>query len=218
MQIADYTEIKAEYARQVMKRDMLLSTHTELESSHILLCERVDASEKASHIIHHVAQQTQQNLEFHVSTIVTSALRAIDPGDWPDEFIMRFVIRGRASGSQSECNMYFKEGGEEYEPELGSGGGPLDVASFALRIAYWSLKKNRPTFIFDEPFKYVSPDLQNKTSEMVKMLCDKLGIQIILISHAEDIEDYSDKEFRVSKVNGRSLVKEIRQERTKHEV
>lgn len=207
--IEQFHKIKKEYETRIVKRDLLTDELSTLKVSHKSLIQLVSDSEKAAHVIQTVAKTTQQNLEFHVSAIVTSALRAIDPGDWPDEFRMRFEIRGRSSGKQTEADMFFVEGGEEYEPELGSGGGPLDIASFALRLAYWSLKKNRPTFILDEPFKYVSPDLQNRTSQMVKAMCSNLDIQIILISHAEYIQDYSDKEFRVTKRNKRSTVKEV---------
>lgn len=205
--IEQFNKIKSEYDKRLIKRELLVNEYEQLKESKITLEKLVKDSNAAAYVIRLIAKQTQQNLEFHVSNIVTSALRAIDPGDWPEEFVMRFEIRGRAGGEQTECDMFFKEAGEEYAPELGSGGGPLDVASFALRIAYWSLKKNRSTFLLDEPFKYVSPDLQNRTSKMVKMMCDMLGIQIILISHALDIEDYSDKEINVSRIGGRSVVK-----------
>ena len=202
----EFATIKQEYGKRLAQ----LQIHTDRQSVLIPECARLETklvdAEQAAHVIQEVGKQTQQNLEFHISNIVSSALNAVD-SDWP-EFVTRFEVKGRTAGKQTECLLLFKEGDNEYKPELGSGGGPLDVASFALRIARWSLKKNRATFALDEPFKFVDPTHQNKTSKMVKMISDELGIQIIMVSHAEDIEDYADKTIRVTKMNGKSTITE----------
>jgi DNA repair exonuclease SbcCD ATPase subunit len=89
-----------------------------------------------------------------------------------------------------------------------AGGGPIDVASFALRLMYWTLNKTRPIFVLDEPFKFVSVDLQPKCSEMLKMMPDKLGIQIVMISHLPEIIAAADKIFVVEQKAGVSTVRE----------
>ena len=150
---------------------------------------RYEASKKASVIIQNVAQETQKNLEFHLSHLVTTALAAVFPEDI--EFVARIEVRR----GQTECDLLFKEHGQEYNPLEGSGFGPVDVASFALRVTFWTLKKNRPCFVLDEPFRNVSPDLQHKVSDMLKMVSEKLGLQIIMVSHQEDVNVSADKTF-----------------------
>uniref|UniRef100_A0A6M3KLG4 Putative ATPase domain containing protein n=1 Tax=viral metagenome TaxID=1070528 RepID=A0A6M3KLG4_9ZZZZ len=108
-----------------------------------------------------------------------------------------------------ECDLLFKKHGKEYLPLDGDGGGPADVADFALRIAFWSLSKNRPVFVLDEPFKFVSYDLQGKVSDMLRMICDKLNIQIIMVSHQLGINKQADKTFKVVKESGISRVIEV---------
>lgn len=46
---------------------------------------------------------------------------------------------------------------------------------------------------------------------MVKTLSDKLGLQIIMISHSEKVTQYADKVFQVSMKKGISKVKELRE-------
>lgn len=163
----------------------------------------LEYAEKARRVIQIVAQKTQKNLEFHISQMVSSALAAV--WDDPYEFKVRFVSRS----NRSECDMFFVRGGKERDPMESSGGGPKDVASFALRIAKWTLKKNRPTFLLDEPFKYVSVDLQPKCSQMLRMLCESLGIQILMVSHLPAINTAAEKEFKVT-INKRiSKVEEV---------
>jgi len=165
---------------------------------------RLDKAEKAQIIIKRVALKTQQNLEFHFSDLVTTALLAVT-SKWP-EFIVQMKESKRSHG---ECYLLFKEEGDPYHPYKGSGHGPIDVASFALRIAYWCLNKNRPFFLLDEPFRNVSPDLQDKVSDMVTMVSREKKIQILMISHADNINVAADKTFLVTKKNKISTVEVI---------
>lgn len=147
------------------------------------------------------AQDTQQKLEFHISNLVSTALAAVF--DEPYTFQLEFVQKR----NKTEAELWFVRNGEKMKPIDASGGGAVDVASFALRIAFWSLtKKTRPLIILDEPFKHLSADLQNRASDMLKMLSENLGLQIILVSHIDQLISNADKEFKVSLNRGRSEV------------
>lgn len=147
------------------------------------------------------AQDTQQKLEFHISNLVSTALAAVF--DDPYTFQLEFVQKR----NKTEAELWFVRNGEKMKPIDASGGGAVDVASFALRIAFWSLtKKTRPLIILDEPFKHLSADLQNRASDMLKMLSENLGLQIILVSHIDQLISTADKEFKVSLNRGRSEV------------
>ena len=165
--------------------------------------QRAEGMKKARAVIQAVAKETQQNLEYHISDPVTASIRSVLPD--PITFIARIEIRR----GKTECDLLFEEFGEEYKPLKGSGYGTVNVACFTERICFWSLKKNRPTFILDEPFRDVSPNFQYKVSQMVKELSKKLGIQIIMVSHAEDINIAADKTFAVNKVGKITQVKEV---------
>ena len=199
----DFEQIKETFRKRKAKRDSLVE---QLDVARYRLGElRLDyeAAQQGLVVLQVVAQQTQQNLEYHISNLVTTALSSVWGADAP-EFKAEINIRR----GKTECDLYFVEGEETFKPIDSSGGGTLDIASFALRISIWSLNKNRPTFLLDEPFKYVSPDLQHKVSDMLKMLSKKLGIQIIMVSHAEEINFSADKTFIVEKKDGVSTVRE----------
>lgn len=164
---------------------------------------RAEAMKKARAIIQTVAQETQRNLEYHISDPVTASIRSV----LPDK--INFIARIEIRRGKTECDLLFEEFGEEYKPLKGSGYGAVNIACFTERICFWSLKKNRPTFILDEPFRDVSPDFQYKVSQMVKELSEKLGIQIIMVSHAEDINIAADKTFVTKKTGKITEVKEV---------
>ena len=155
--------------------------------------DRYECGLKATVVAQEVAKRTQQKLEFHISSVVTMALAAVFPD--PYEFKIDFVSRR----NRTECDLLFVGDGWEAHPMNCSGGGPKDVASFALRCAFWSLNKTRATIVLDEPFRYLSRDLQPKAGELLRILSDNLGIQFIVTTHVNDITEVADRVFEVTK-------------------
>jgi len=198
-----FRSIKEQVEEDTTRRNILLETHEALTHDIAILKERMVSADKARVIIQNVAKETQKNLEFHISKLVTTAIVSV----FPDE--IQFVTRIEIRRKKTECDLLFKEYDQEYDPLAGSGYGPVDVASFSLRISFWSLNRNRPTMILDEPFRNVSPDLQYKVSEMLKMISERLNIQIIMVSHQEDVNIAADKTFLASKVGKITQIKEL---------
>jgi len=89
------------------------------------------------------------------------------------------------------------------------GGGVVDVAAYALRIALWSLKRPRPrpVMILDEPMRFLSRDLQGRASTMIREIGSKLSIQHVIVSHEENLLEAADKVFAVENKKGVSVVK-----------
>jgi len=155
--------------------------------------------------VQEIATDTQQKLEFHVSSLVTMALEAVFPD--PYEFQVEFVPRR----GQTEANLWFVKNNEKMSPLGSSGGGAVDVASFALRPTFLNLSKtSRPLLILDEPFKHLSEDLQDLAAEMVETVSKELGIQIIIVTHIRKLAQVAGKIFATSQdKNGVTTVKEV---------
>ncbi len=159
----------------------------------------------AREIIRTVALKTQEQLEFRISGLVTLALDTMFPGY---TFEMKFTDERR---NKTECDLIFIKDGKNkiYDVLNEDGGGLADVGSFALRLAVWSIRKNRKLLILDEPFKFLSEDLQDKCSELVHQLSEELGIQIIMVSHLPQIISHADRIINIEQING---ISKIRQE------
>lgn len=156
------------------------TTKSQIEA---LQAELQDA-EKALVIAQEVAKQTQQELEFRISDIVTASLASIF--DDPYEFKVKFDIKR----NKTEANLIFLLDGHEVDPLTASGGGVVEIAAFALRIACYLISHPRPmpVLILDEPFKCVSEEYRPKLAELVQTLSHKLGIQVILVTHITEYE------------------------------
>lgn len=151
----------------------------------------IDALE-AQHLMQVVAKDTQDKVSVEISDVVTTALRSIFPD--PYEFVVKFELRR----GQTECDFLFKKNDRETDPIEEGGGGPADVAAFALRCAFWMLRPSRPVFLLDEPFKFVKYTLHGLCSDLIKSLSEKLGFQVIMTSHFQEIIKRADKIFEVT--------------------
>ena len=109
--------------------------------------------EQAKTILREVGLKTQQQLQYHISGIVSLALDAVLQDD-PYEFKVEFIQRR----NKTECDLYFERDGNRVDPLMAAGGGAVDVASFALRIASWSMQRprTRAVIVMDEPFRFLS--------------------------------------------------------------
>jgi len=159
--------------------------------------------EKAREIIRLVGLQTQQELQFHISDITSLALEAVFPNPYSLE--VEFIQRR----NKTECDLFFVRDEMKVDPLTASGVGAVDVATFALRIASWSMArpKSRNIIILDEPFRYLSENYQEKASAMVKEISEKLGIMFIIISHNETLAAGADKVFTTSIKNGKTKIR-----------
>lgn len=160
---------------------------------------------QAREIVREVGLKTQQQLQYHVSDITSLALEAVF--DDPYELIMEFVERR----NKVECDLLFKRGDNLIDPLSSSGGGAVDIAAFALRIASWSMMhpKLRNTIILDEPLRFLSENYQQRASLMIKELSERLGLQFIIVTHESTLAAYADAEFSVRIRKGKSIVKTV---------
>ena len=185
------------------KKKRLLEEISNMKKNILSYKQQKEQIEVSLAILKKIAKQTQDEIVFHISNIITMALNSIFEENY--EFKLEFIERK----NRIESNMYLLKNGKKTDPLNANGGGIVDVISFALRISIWNLVKNRNTIILDEPFKYISRDLQVKAGKMLKLLSEKLELQFIIISHDKNIIDSADKMFECSINNGISMVEEV---------
>lgn len=162
----------------------------------------IECSKKAQSIIQVVAQATQKELEYRITEPVSLALAAVY--DDPYKMVAKFEITGRGN---TECHLGFERGENIIKPLDASGGGPIDIGSFALRIGSWSLAqpRSRSIILTDEPFKWIDKKKIQGTEtttmhlagqmlkEVTKPPPDGLGLQIIMITHIEELIECADR-------------------------
>jgi ABC-type uncharacterized transport system YnjBCD ATPase subunit len=156
-------------------------------------------AEKARAVIQDTARRTQEKLRFHIADLGSLALYSV----WEDDPYQLDVSFG-VKANRTEAVLGFRRGTEVVDPMTAAGGGAVDVAAFALRVALWHLSRprTRPVLILDEPFRNLSVGLLSRASEMVKTVSHDLNLQIIMVSHAPDLVEAADRVFRARWVGG----------------
>lgn len=166
---------------------------------------RIKLLEQAQAFLQKVAQDTQSQLKFQIEDIVNLALETCFPNEY--EFQLQFnIARGK---TDAELVFLSQKTGRPIDPMNASGGGVVDLTAFALRIASYALEQGVDNvIILDEPFRFISRDLQARAGEILKSLSTKLGLQIVMVTHIGQMIDVADKVFEVKKnSDGRSIVK-----------
>ena len=88
-----------------------------------------------------------------------------------------------------------------------AGGGVVDIASLALRVAIWSIGKTDNVLVLDEPIKNIQPaSLQMEAWDIIQKLSQQLNLQFIIITNSTnngEALEYNDttKVFTVVKEN-----------------
>jgi len=140
-------------------------------------------TQDAQEILQLLAQAVQQKAHEKISGVVSSCLSAVfnDPYSLRVQFDRK---RGR-----TEASLRFVRGNLEVDPLTASGGGVVDVAAFALRAACLMLHRPRLSkiIVLDEPFKFVSAQYRENVKTMLEELSEDLGIQIVQVTHLEEL-------------------------------
>ena len=184
--------------RQSQVADNLKAAKTKL----IELKRDLHRHEQAREIVREVGLATQKQLQYHISDITSLALEAVFPD--PYALVAEFVERR----NKTECDLYFQRDADFVDPLSASGGGAVDVAAFALRVASWAMQnpKSNNVLLLDEPFRYLSVNLLSKASAMLQQISQKLGLQIIMVTHSPELVEMADAVFEVSLKNKESIV------------
>jgi len=177
----------------------------ETETKKVENAARREGLENAQAFLQVVAQDTQEQLKYHVEDIVQLALDTC----FPERY--QFSIAFEVSRGTTTAVMKFidNESGQSIDPMNASGGGVVDLAAFALRIAAWTLEGSTDNvIILDEPMKFISRDLIIQAARVMKTLSEKLNLQFIMSTHIPELIEVADRVFQVA-INraGRSKVR-----------
>jgi DNA repair exonuclease SbcCD ATPase subunit len=149
-------------------------------------------------LITEVALNTQEELRVHISSIATNALCEIFETKY--EVFVEFVSKRNKTEATVTVK---KEDGEPVRPTDAHGGGVVEVVAFCLRLALWNIHRTSDTFLFDEPFTALKgKDYQLKARNVMKQLSDRLGIQMVIISHEATIIEGVDRVIQITQRKG----------------
>lgn len=139
---------------------------------------------EAQVLVQTVAQQAQEHAHTQIATVVSRCLEAIFEEPYG------FKIAFEKKRSKTEARMIFLRDGNEVDPKQAAGGGVLDVAAFALRLASLVLTQpaKRRVLFLDEPLRHLSHEYRGRAAELFGALAKELGVQFVVVTHFRALE------------------------------
>jgi hypothetical protein len=189
---SDLTERRRAVDRLLARRDAAAGRKRSAETAVRAAETAAEAAKAAQTLLQAVAAEVQAVAHERIASVVTRCLEAVF-GVGFYEFKVDFDRkRGR-----TEARLSFVRDGHEMDPAEDCGGGAVDVAAFALRLAVLSLHRPplRKALFLDESFRHVKPPevLAPRVCDLLEQLSEELAVQIVLIPSI-------DRHYQVGKV------------------
>ena len=170
----------------------------------------IKLNEELSAIFTESAKVMRDKAKSHFEKIITDALQFVSQDSSCKFVIEENIVRGKPA---YEFYIETVVNGElcKKKPEDSCGGGFIDIISVTAKVAYLKIFNNpkimNVCFQMDEPGKMISEQMSVKFAEYIKFLGKQFGLQIIMITHNENISVVADESFIVTKnKNGISMV------------
>jgi len=170
---------KSKVENAVAERDRLRRKLTEEREESASSVKKRREVEEAQMLLQSVAAAVQQSAHRQIAGVVSRCLEAVF--DEPYEFQIEFVERR----GKTEAVMQFVRDGESVSPMDAAGGGVVDLAAFAVRLAKLVLARppRRRLLVLDEPFRFVSRDLRPRVRRLIETLAEEMAVQFVLVTH-----------------------------------
>lgn len=135
-------------------------------------------------LVQQVAASVQASAHRQIASVVSRCLEAVFGED-----AYRFRIDFDRKRGKTEARLLFERDGLVVSPTEAAGGGAVDVAAFALRLACLVLRRprRRRLLVLDEPWKMLSREYRPAVRDLVQTLAREFGVQFVLVTHAPEL-------------------------------
>jgi ABC-type sugar transport system ATPase subunit len=163
-----------------------------------------------------ISETNQNKLTAKINDVVTTAVQSV----FGEDITFEMIISSKNNTVQA-VPTFFNKGIVE-NPKVTQGGGMLAIASLALRVVLLTLVKDRTDImILDEPMGALSTTggCMDRGVQLLRTISEKLGIQMLIVTHGEEVKEIADRVFYVSmkekgnsKIITKDNIKEVLQE------
>ena len=164
--------------------------------------------QEALQVLEDIANSRRGKMKEQVEAIVTEALQLVYGPD------VRVELVYDVKSGRSHVDIQFVKmtpAGEVKRTMEGIGGGVSDTISVPLRLlVLLSSRQTDRVCLLDEAYKHVDLERVERVAEFIKEIAGRLGIQVIMASHHEAMQDAADVVYAVSEKDGKSSIVRMR--------
>ena len=202
---------EVEQARSEMKgrvdllKEQLFDTTNELEQHK----DEYKVNERVLDVLKKYSLVKEQVLREKIDNIITRGLRLVF-GEGYRSKLEFGISRGQAV---TKTKLVTSIGDIEFEADVASahGGGITNFCAVLYKLLVLALVKprQRQVLFLDESLKNLSQEYLEPAGRFLKEISEKLGIQLVIITHKKELTEIADRIYEFSNVNGETKVKEI---------
>lgn len=207
--LLEYKARREEILRQVGERDAMKSRLDAGAAKIIELTKKEDKYEKCIDLMQKLSGIMKTNTIKKVETLITHGLQEI--ADEKLKFVIQYETK--RNSIQAQYKLYDEVTKTYYDIINSFGGGIADIVSILQRIIFIYQFDTAKILVLDEAGKWISNDKQNRFGKFLRDVSHQLGIQIILITHKDNMVQEADSVIRVKKVGDSSIIEQTKEEK-----
>jgi DNA repair exonuclease SbcCD ATPase subunit len=197
-------ERKKELARKQAENDLLKRQMDAMGQKILALTDSLKLGQEGLVFCEELANNRRGAMKGKIEGVITEAVRLI----YGDTYRVELSYSVKNNRSCLEIEMVRETPAGEVRRDMGGfGGGMADTISVPLRLMVLiGSKQTDKVCILDECWKHMDLDRVELVGKFLRLLSDKLGMQIIMCSHHDKIRDFADRTYEVSETGGLSKV------------
>lgn len=184
--------------------------HEELLAEVVSLTADISAHERATTLLNSIGEEKQYAAQEAIEQLVTRGLQTIF------DDTLSFHILQDVKARRAEVSFIVRStlaNGTVVDTDVmdARGGGLAATVGFLLRLVVMLLRTDTRAdnfMVLDETFAHVSEEYLPALGEFLRKIVEKTGVQILMVTHQPEFVDYADKVYRVSAIDGKTVVKE----------
>lgn len=197
-------ERKKELARKQAEND-LLSRQIEAMGKKILeLVDSLKLGQEGLQFLTDLANSRRGAMKGKIEAVITEAVRLI----YGDTYRVELSYSVKNNRSCLEIEMIRNTPAGEVRRDMsGFGGGMADTISVPLRLmVLMGSKQTDKVCVLDECWKHMDLERVELVGKFLRLLSDRLGMQIVICSHHEKVREFADRTYEVAENSGVSKV------------
>lgn len=162
------------------------------------------ACAEAAKLMASFADARQEQTLRAVEKIASAGLTTV----FGEDVQLKLVQKVRAR--RPEIDVVIKTGELETSVLDARGGGLAQVAGLLLKITTLLLTRGaRKLIVADEPLAMLSAEYAPRIADFLSELCDKTGLQLIMVTHDEVLSEAADTVIRMKSVGGQTVAEQM---------
>ena len=193
-----------ELARRQAENNLLNRQIDDCEQKILALAEKMQTSQEALSFIGDLANSRRGTMKGKIESVISEAVQLIYGKSYRVE--LSYSVKNNRSCLEIEMVRDIAEG-EVRRDMVGFGGGMSDTISVPLRLmVLLGSKQTDRVCVLDECWKHMDLERIELVGKFLRLLTDKLGMQIIMCSHHERLRDFAERTYEVTESDGVSSV------------